>query len=103
MANLEKARAREAAYRAANRVARRAYMADYRASQKEARRLHAHEATFVQTLEGPGARFLRSCPRAGGPSPHRAPDEWSPGSGMRTEDACPNPHLQRSVSGRLSS
>jgi hypothetical protein len=78
-ANLEKARAREAAYRAANREARRAYMAAYKASQKDAARLHAREATFVQTLEGPGARFSRSCPRAGGSSPHRAPDEWSPG------------------------
>jgi hypothetical protein len=47
-ANLEKARAREAAYRAANREARRAY----RASQKDATRLHACEATFLQTPEG---------------------------------------------------
>jgi hypothetical protein len=27
-------------------------MANYRASQKDAKRLHAHEATFVQTHEG---------------------------------------------------
>ena len=52
---MEKARAREAAYRAANREARRTYMAAYRASQKDAACLHAREATFVQTLEGPGA------------------------------------------------
>ena len=78
-ANLEKARAREAAYRAANREVRTAYMAAYRAPQKAA--LHARGATFVQTPEGPGASFSRSCPRAGGPSPDRAPDEWSPGVG----------------------
>ena len=47
-ANLEKARARGAAYRAANREARRAY----RASQKDATRLHACEATLLQTPEG---------------------------------------------------
>ena len=95
-ANLEKARAREAVYRAANREARRAYMAAYRASQKDARRLHAREATFVQISEGPGARFSRSCPRAG----HRPivrPMEGRRGSGMRTEDAYPNSHLHRSV------
>jgi hypothetical protein len=102
-ANLEKARAREAAYRAANREARRTYMADYRASQKEAGRLHALEATFaVQTPEGPGARFSRSCPRAGDPSPHRAPMNGHRGSGMRTEDAYPNPHLHTSVNSQLS-
>ena len=30
-------------------------MAAYRTSQKDATRLHAREATFVQTPEGPGA------------------------------------------------
>jgi hypothetical protein len=30
-------------------------MAAYKASQKDAARLHAREATFVQTLGGPGA------------------------------------------------
>jgi uncharacterized protein YbcV (DUF1398 family) len=86
----------------ANREARRAYMAAYRASQKDATRLYAREATFLQTPEGLGARFSQSCPRAGGPSPDRAPDEWSPGSGTRPEDASPNPHLHTSVNSQLS-
>ena len=54
---VEKARAREAAYRAANREARRAYITGHCASQKDATRLHARDATFVP--EGPWARPSR--------------------------------------------
>ena len=80
-ANLEKARAREAAYRAANRETRRAYMAAYKASQKDARRLHAREATFGPDPRRCRGSLLAELSTGRGPiAPSRA-DEWSPGVG----------------------
>jgi hypothetical protein len=103
-ANLEKARARAAAYRAANCDARRTYMAANKASQRRLDACTPGRRPSVQTPEGPGARFSRSCPRPGDPSPHRATMNGRRGSGMRTEDAYPNPlSTHRSIANYLLS